>query len=267
MKKLAIASLFALTSLTTGCITLPTTTNGVAADGDVYFWVSSDKDTYVSCGNPNQSCPEQTWTHGTRDQLVTAEWDLGIKKSYIHFTPPTLPPGAEILEAYVELYHSGKNEDGNTDDLTLPVDLAAAPWSPHTLTYGNQPNQQLIGSITQLELASQAWSSTTNIAGYVMGWHANPSSNTGLVVYWYSQYQNAEKGFYSNNHRSRTATDLGFAPRLLMKVAFADGTSTDDMTLGALPTDNDLDLGSQVLMVRYTSTSEWPSDWNVAHPH
>jgi hypothetical protein len=262
MKKLILASLVSLT----GCIPLPTSTGGgTVADGDVYFWISSDKDTYVSCGSPAQSCPEQSWTFGTRDQLVAAEWDLGIKKSYIHFTPPTLPAGAEILEAYVELYHSGRNEDGHTDDLTLPVDIAATSWSPHTLTYANQPNTQLIGSVTSIELQSQAWSSTPDISGLVSDWIENPASNKGLVVYWFSQYQNAEKGFYSNNHRSRTATDLGLAPRLLMKVGFADGTSTADMTLGPLPSDNDIDLGPEVLMVRYTSTTDWPSDWAVAH--
>jgi len=262
--KLALASLL---SLATGCITLPTQTTGnaTAADGDVYFWISSDKDTYVSCGSPMQSCPEKDRTFGTANQLVAAEWDLGIKKSYIHFTPPTFPAGVVITEAYFELYHSGKNEDGNTDDLILPVDIAASAWSPNTLTYANQPNTQLFGSVTQLDLQSQGWSSTPDIAGLANEWIDNPASNKGLVVYWSSTSQNAEKGFYSNNHTSRTATDLGLAPRLLLKASFPDGTSTSDMTLGALPSDNDLNLGPQVLMVRYTSTTDWPSDWAVAH--
>jgi len=250
-------------SLVTGCITFPSSNED--GGGDVHMWISSDKDTYVSCGNPMQGCPEKDRTFGTSNQLVAAEWELGIKKTYLHFTPPKLPPGAEILEAYIEVYHSGKNEDGNTDDLQLPIDFAGAAWSPSTLTYANQPNQQLFGSFTTLALRSQAWSSTPDVAGLVQQWIDDPASNLGIVMYWASPSQNAEKGFYSNNHTSRKVNDLGLAPRLLVKVRFADGTTTADMTLGALPPDNDLSLGAEVLMVRYVSSETWPGDWRVAH--
>lgn len=259
--KLALASL----ALLSGCTLLNKSNNQGMADGDVYFWISSDKDTYVSCGNPMQGCPEQNQSFGMSGQLVAAESDISIRKTYVHFTPPTFPAGAVVLEAYLELYHSGKNEDGNTDDLLLPVDTAAAPWSPNTLTYANQPNNSLFGSMTTLDLQSQAWSSTPDIAGLVEQWVDNPTINNGLVVYWYSTSQNAEKAFHSNNHTSRQAQDLGLAPRLLMKVNFAEGTSTADMTLGALPPDNDIDLGVNVLMVNYKSATEWPADWAVAH--
>jgi hypothetical protein len=255
---------FALLSVVTACVPLAAT-ESPTAEGEVFMWISADKDTYVSCGNPMQNCPEQNTAFGTSSQLVAAESELGIRKSYLHFTPPALPEGAVVLEAYVELFHSGKNEDGRTDDLLLPVDLAAAPWSPQTLTYANQPNKELVGSVTQLDLESQAWSSTPDIAGVAEQWLSNPASNNGLVVYWFSTSQDAEKGFFSNNHTSRTATDQGLAPRLLMKVAFADGTSTNDMTLGALPPDNDLDFDGEVLMVQFVSTTDWPADWEVAH--
>lgn len=255
-----------LLSIVTACVPLPETDSPVA-DGDVYMWISADKDSYVSCGNPMQGCPEQNQTFGTSSQLVAAESEVGIRKSYVHFTPPTLPAGAVVLEAYVELFHSGKNEDGQTDELLLPVDLAAAPWSPQTLSYANQPNRELTGSITQLDLESQAWSSTPDIAGLAEQWIEDPAANNGVVVYWFSTSQNAEKGFFSNNHPSRTATDQGLAPRLLIKVAFAEGTSTAEMTLGTLPPDNDLDFAGEVLMVQFVSTTDWPASWDVAHPH
>ena len=253
-----------LLSVVTACVPLPTS-ESATAEGEVFMWISADKDTYVSCGSPMQGCPEQNTSFGSSDQLVAAESELAIRKSYIHFTPPALPAGAVVLEAYVELFHSGKNEDGQTDDLLLPVDLAAAAWSPQSLTFANQPNRELVGSITHLDLESQAWSSTPDIAGVAEQWISNPAANTGVVVYWFSTSQNAEKGFFSNNHSSRTPTDQGLSPRLLLRVQFAEGTSTDDMTLGTLPPDNDLDFNGEVLMVQFVSATDWPAIWDVAH--
>lgn len=233
------------------------------ASGTVFLWVSSDKDAYTSCGGVG--CPEGGNNYGTQGFLPVANNPPinVLKKGYVHFTPPTFPEGTEIQEAYFEMFHGATMEDGHTDDIDIPVAEGAGAWSPLTLTHANQPNPDLTGSFTTINLKSNAWSGTPNIADRVIAWHDTPSSNNGLVTYWVYAGAGVEKGFSSNNHTSRTATDLGQAPRLLIKAKFPDGTSTSDMQLGALPADNDIDLGTEVLMVRFQSGDDWPEEWAV----
>ena len=256
-----LASLVLLASA--GCQLAPPPGGGTAS-GTVYLWVSADKDAYTSCGG--SGCPEQNNNYGTQGFVPVANNPpLNIlKKAYVHFTPPTFPEGTEIEEAYFEMFHGGTNEDGSTDAIDIPVAEAIAAWSPLTITHANQPNTDLTGGFTTIDLRSAAWSGTPDISATVIDWLETPATNHGLVSYWVYQGTGVEKGFSSNNHTSRTANDLGQAPRLLIKAIFPDGTSTDDMQLGALPPDNDIDLGTSVLMVEFRSSSDWPEDWDVS---
>lgn len=245
------------------CGQLPLTSDPTAS-GTVYLWVSADKDALVSCGPASSNCSEQNLNYGTYGFLAVANNGVGLKKSYVHFTPPTFPAGTEILEAYVELFHGGQNEDGQTDDVLIPVAHALAAWDPNTLTWANQPNTQLVGEFTTVNLTSQDWSGTPDVAPLVQDWHDQPATNYGLVLYWNQQSLGIEKGFSSNNHTSRTQTELGQAPRLLIKIQLPDGTTTDDMTLGFLPPDHDLgNLPQPLTTVRFQSGDDWPAEWGV----
>jgi hypothetical protein len=259
LRSLSLASLSLLSS---ACVLPPPGGDGTAS-GTVYLWVSADKDTFASCGLQANGCPEQNLNYGQHGTLSVAFNGVALKKTYVHFTPPTFPAGTVIEEAYFEMNHGGQNEDGQSDDIDIPVAAAVADWSPMTLTWANQPNNDLTGGFTSINLISQDWSGTPDISTTVIGWHDNPSTNTGLAIYWPNASPGIEKGFYSNNDISRTASDLGKAPRLLIKAQFPEGTSTDDMQLGFLPADNDLDLPGQILMVRFQSNSDWPADWEV----
>ena len=136
---LSLASL-----LLAGC--LPPQNSGTAS-GTVYLWVGADKDTYGSCGNIGLGCPEQNQTFGQNGTLPVAYNGVALKKTYVHWTPPTFPAGTVIEEAYIELWHGGMNEDGQSDEIDIPVVDAQAPWSPETLTWANQPNNSLTGDV------------------------------------------------------------------------------------------------------------------------
>jgi len=84
------------------------------------------------------------------------------------------------------------------------------------------------------------------------------------VVYWANTGMSIEKGFSSNNSITRTANDMGEAPRLLAKIRLPDGKNMNDVTLPQFPAGKDLDFpGEEILMLRYSSASDWPEDWDV----
>jgi hypothetical protein len=232
--------------------------------GVICLWVSSDKDAFVSYGRVGEEVERNFGGYGF---LSVANGPLGIKQSYVHFTPPTLPEGSEILEAKFELYHSGRNEDGTTDDVVFNVGVIRnEPWSPGTLTWSNRPDRDgLPAPETELRLRSQNWSGTPDITGLVQQMGTSPDAFRGFVV-WYRDPsgRQIEKGFYSNNDVRRKQKDLGLSPRLLIRVRLPQGKSTSDMKLGFLPADTDLTVPREVTMVEIRKSQTWPTDWNVS---
>ncbi len=245
--------------------------SGAAALRDsVLVWLACVKDTYVSCGNTAPSCPEGDLNFGTSGQLVTAEGLLTHKRTYVQFTNLCLPAGTELREAYLELYHSGRNEDGQTDDVDIPVQRMSYAWSPSTLTWNNAPDRNdTKSSITALDLKSQAWSGSGNIASEVSDMFANPDDDHGFIVHAVGPLgpPTLEKGYYSNNDIRRKSNDLGLAPRLLLKIVLPAGTTTDDILARPMPSDNDLTgLARPVLLVRYAGGTLFPVTWGASKP-
>ncbi len=243
-------------------IGVPPTQSGV-----VCLWIGSDMDTYASYGREGS---EANLSFGRNGSLSVAAGMLSRKISYVHFTPPTLPEGTEVLDAKLELFHGGKNEDGyGTDDVTLNVGVIRnEPWSPMTLTWNNRPDRGGIPPAEYpLRLRSQAWSGTASIVDAVKGMIADPSTNYGFVISYRENFmeRQLDKGFYSNNDYRRKQNDLGLSPRLLVRIKLPPGKTTDDMRLGFLPANNDLGgIQQPITMVRFIGSDSWPQDWNVS---
>jgi hypothetical protein len=268
LRGLRVALLFAaLLAVLPGCDTLipipPPPTPG--AGNVVYLWIGADADAFTWCALTFPGCPQGDNNFGRNGTLPVAYTQLDLKRTYVHFDLPTLPAGSEVEEAYLELYHVGRNEDGRSDDVEIPVALVPAGWDPLTITHNNQPIQGAAGSFTTLNLNSQAWSGTRDIAGTVAGLFASPGTNHGFALHWPTLATPIEKGFYGINDVRRTRADLGLSPRLLVKVQLPAGATAADITLAPLLSSNDLNPpgAGPILMVRTASGSDWPSSWNV----
>jgi hypothetical protein len=238
------------------------TINETAA-GTVYFWISSDADTYVECVNTGGACNGSTIDHSGYDFITAGSSVLAIQRSYVNFPRPTFPPGTVIEEAYFELFHSGKNEDGKRDDILVDVHKVRTPWNAGQLTYSNQPIQTGSGGGEfHIRLESQDWSGTENI-GFDIPKELGPAGNfNGFLIFMANHEPGYMKGFYSGNHKSRTLSDLGFAPRLLLKVTLPEGTTTDDVKFESLHSDGN---GGGYFGYRFRQSSGWPGEWKVAH--
>ena len=246
-----------LSLLVPGCRkNAPTSSGGTAQT--VCLWIAADKDTWVWF-----EYPESSWD---KDGYLRVAYYGDHKRSFVHFHLPNLPAGTEIAEAHMELYHGGTTEDGYTDDLDIQVQRASGAWDPATLTWNNQPTFSRATEFL-IHLRSAAWSASDPILTIVRETFANPSAYYGFVVDLFlpAETHGFEKGFDSNN-KDRTVQDLKHAPRLLMKVKLPQGKTVSDITLPSLPSDNDLGFpaGTQILMLRYSQGSDWPSTWEVA---
>ncbi|MBC8144697.1 MAG: DNRLRE domain-containing protein [bacterium] len=262
--KLAVLAVLAAITVTS-CNQLATSPGTNNAAGEVCYWIAANKDAMVSYGTIGQ---EANLNYGNGGFLAIANGPLGRKMSYVHFTVPTYPAGTEILEAKLELYHSGEREDGSTDDININVGIVRnEAWSPATITWNNQPFRGGNPAIdAALRLRSRAWSGTADIAGAVREMIATPDAIHGFAI-WYADAsgRQVEKGFYSNNDIRRKQTDLGLSPRLVVKVRFPSGKGTSDATLPFLPADHDLkSLPQPVTTVNFRAGSAWPADWNVS---
>jgi hypothetical protein len=233
MKTILLFSLILLGSLFTGCDIIEDVIdieNGTGA-GTLYYWITTDADTYVECTFSGGGCSGGDFDHSGYDFITVANSQLSLKRAYVNFPGVQFPQGTVIEEAYFELYHSGKNEDGKTDDLQLDVNRVRTAWNAGTITYFNQPIQPGHGGEFQLKLESQNWSGTNNMAGAMQQDLGSPNFQ-GFLITYHNAVPGIEKGFHSGNHRSRTLNDLGLAPRLLLKVTLPSGFDSDDVLIG-----------------------------------
>ena len=237
--------------------------------GTVFLWLGADMDAHVSCGRPGDGCPEGNTNYGLHGTLPVAGSILAIKRIYVHFSMPTFPAGSVLEEAWFEMFHPGTREDGMTDDVKIPVTIAAGPWLPRTITWNNQPNANTAGSISTIKLNSAEWSSTGNIRQTVGGWINDPDSNYGLVTFWNTNMNpGIEKGFYSINDIRRRLDDMGPTPRLLMRVRLPDGATSNDIVLPPfLAPGHDLPTqpGQPITMLEVSpgEGGNFPSAWRV----
>lgn len=250
---IVIALIFSIIS---GCT--KSTSTGTSGNSQTWcLWIGADKDTYVWL-----EYPDSQW--GKQGYLAVAY--LGDhKRSFVHFVLPNLPDGTEILEAYMELYHGGQNEDGYSDDLDILVQRASGSWSPETLTWNNQPPFSRATEFT-IHLRSRAWCGSEEIKHIVTQMFEDPENDYGFIIDFFSASITVgiEKGFHANNF-DRTASDMKNAPRLLVKVELPSGKTINDITMPPLASDNDLGFppGTEILMLRYNNGAEWPENWNV----
>ena len=242
----------------------------------VYLWVAAWQDAYVSCDFVID-CGDSGFNHGGDFTLVTAFNDNGIKNTYVQFELPTLPAGTQVHEAYLELYHDAMNEDGRTDDVSIPGVAVRGPWDSQTITYDNQPVMRPVSQEFSLRLNSLDWSGTGDISGIVQGHFDDPSSNHGFALYWdFNGIPPIEKGFNSKNNFRRPLTSsaplmpanggMTYGPRLLVRLTLPDGYTAADLVPPPMnPDDRFFNNGTfpdPPTMITATGTA-WPVDWDV----
>lgn len=251
-KVVIVVSIFTLTigsAFLSSCGGAPLPAGGGSSSVDyVYLWIGADKDAYTSLMEPETN-------YGDISHLSVAFWggstpfgsSAHMKKAYVHFHLPILPTGTIVHEAYIELYHNAQSEDGHSDDVSIPVNLVDEYWDPTTLTWNDQPchpSSDCPSTGATIDLQSFDWSSSGDIAGYVENAFDDPDSHHGFLIHWADFANGIEKGFVSNNHHLRTATDMYNAPRLLVKLELPSGTTVNDIVQPAMPADSDISFSA-----------------------
>lgn len=234
-------------------------------DGDVFLWIAADYDAVLRCSDSNQ-CAEGDTNYGLDGYLAASNETVDRKASYLHFPVPELPPGTEIVEAYVELYHGGVMEDGKPDEQCLPVAPAVAPWEYDTITWNNQPNTMFLspGGAFRIAVETDAWSGTGNIAGHVQSLVTGALPNDGFA--FFAPQPGApfiDKGFDSNNTFTRKTDDLGLAPRLLVRARLPE-TAERRIEMPELDERNDLPFNGDTIVIGYAEAgADWPESWEA----
>jgi hypothetical protein len=254
--------LFSLTSY--GCNGRNPITNNPPSSGSQtfvsYFWCTAVKDAYVSS--------VLDYNHGGYDwNNVGTGQTNGWQRTYIEFYLPQLPAGAVITDAHINVYENSQQWPGQS---SIDVALANGDWDPTTITWSNQPNPPgamgagpAIGAYSGIP----KWRGTDNIAGYVQDHMDDPSSNNGFVLVMNDYYGNWLRSFASLNHATRTADNMGQAPRLMLRIETNAPLTNANVLPSGLPIDNELTnrlTGLITVSEQRFGISDWPSDWDVA---
>ena len=240
---------------------------GSAPPGSAVLWIAADMDTTV------QSEPSQNLNFGGLPYLNVSRSVVSVltnERSYVHFTLPRLPPGTQVLEAYVNLYENSRIDPGTEQ---IPFAWANGAWDPLASTWANQPNPPgaagEIASIGPFRDVNQWRGHPVSIHDEVQRALSGTQANNGFVFHMNSPFA-SRRSFAADI--TRTSSTLGTAPRLLLRVAnelqpFNAGTVTMPMQLpqaqdictarGPLP------LGSTT-MVLIAPGAAWPPAWAVA---
>lgn len=234
---------------------------GAPISGTVTIWVSAEQDTYISCGRTS-ACEEGSQNFGRDRTLEVAGRDVARKLTFVHFELPVLPVGTKILEAYLELNHTGQREDGLTDDVKIPVSVSRFPWDAMALTWRNNQDIPMSCGKYNICLRSAAWSGSPNIAADIQ-----ESQKYDVILNWTypTSVPPIEKRFASANDGSRTEDKLGLAPRLLIRAQLPPGTTINSRAFQTFQPSEDLgNLPQPVLTSISEATGSWPASWNVA---
>lgn len=254
--------LVALAALTAACGGTPTTEGPTPTSGTVFLWIGADQDTYTKC-SVAASCANGDQNHPLQGELhVSNEPEIELKRAYLHFTLPTLPEGATVVRANLEVYNGAKQGDGRSDDVCLGVTAVGESWSPFALTWADQPVDQAVSGEFGLSFRSKAWT-TANVLDAVQEHFADPAKNFGFAITAPPNTQ-LDKAFYSLNAETRTADDMGLGPRLLIEIELPAGSDPISWP-SDVASDSDLPFpGQSVLMAKTAVGEDFPEEWEPA---
>jgi hypothetical protein len=227
----------------------------------VWLWISAVKDTHVIAQvDANYG--------GTTTMSVAGVGPRAfeVKRSYIQFYLPGVPDGTVVEAAYLNLFHGGTREDGQTDELSLHVQRASAPWNVFELTAANEPPFSP-GFEFGVNLRSAAWSGSGDISSLVANMFLDPSLDNGFIVHTLGGPGGVriDKGLSANQDPTTGPGGMPRTPRLLVLVTLPRGATTDDIVLPPLPADTDIStFGVPPVMVRAAPGTALPAEWEVA---
>jgi hypothetical protein len=228
-----------------------------------YFWLTAIQDAHITSQIPDMK-------NSGGFSLVSAHGaPNGEQRIYLQFFMPQLPAGTVVKEAYFNVWEDSQTGQPGFSGINLAT--AQGPWDASTLTWNNQSNPvgptsvgTGLGTYTTLNI----WKGTGNISNIVQQKLDNPSTDYGWLL------DNSAASAYTRSFRSmnapqaRTATTLGTAPRLLIKVESPSPINTSSIgtsITGPTELGTTFGFGTNILVYQVASGSNgWPASWDVA---
>ena len=160
-----------------------------------YQHYSNIEDTHINDWNPNTNYMNASYLNIGN---VNGRNDIWIKIT----TLPTLPLGAPIVDARLEMTHSL----GTTTWGAFEIWELTSEWHSSTLTWNNQWNcswNYLQGGIYPYWNASLgAYAYSIDVTSTVKKWYNDPTTNWGFALNYENIYYNDYNTLYSSDHGS-----------------------------------------------------------------
>ena len=156
---------------------------------------------------------------------VEKQTNNGLTYSFIRFDISSIPSGAEILDAQLQL----KCEHKNKSSIEMDIGFAGGSWAEETLTWNNKPTIN-VWSGHRYAVGSEGSSKYYDVTDYVERWHEGGYSNYGFVLI--AVTDESSFTFYSKEKGST------YAPRL-----FVSYTSPPEKAINPYPSNGATNLG------------------------
>lgn len=162
-----------------------TYTLGISAHTVVTFQPDSvcGKDALVSSLWPNNNS-------GSSPDFIACAWtnqgNPSNVRALIDFDFATIPPGATIISATLELFHYPSPNNTGHSNLSGPaicyLERIVTPWSESSVTWNTQPSTTIINALTLPAPTSNTQNYSINVISLVQDILADPANSFGFIL-------------------------------------------------------------------------------------
>jgi gliding motility-associated-like protein len=162
-----------------------------------FFSVGMSSHTVVTF-QPDSACGQDAFltslapdaNYGThRDFLACAWTNQSVPtnvRSLVSFDLATIPPGATIVSATLELFHWNSPQNTGHSNLSAPatcwLERVVTPWSENTVTWNTQPATTPVNAINVPAPVSMTQNYSFNVISLVMDMLNDPANSYGFML-------------------------------------------------------------------------------------
>lgn len=172
---------------------------------------STYMDTYVSSAYPDTN-------YSNADKLYVGKRNSSINRIYLYIQPPTVPTGAQILNARLDMSMVYDSTTAGTFDIAQ----INSGWTVNSITYNNAGAYTIIQSNV---LAANLYRDilSFNLLSYYQSYYANIQARYGFVIKYHDETYNDYNVVYSNEH-----TNSAMHPKLTIVYSLQSESEGND---------------------------------------
>jgi hypothetical protein len=161
------------------------------------------QDAYICCCMPDATNP-----NGGANYLYHGQYGSCFDRTLIQWDLSTVPPGATIVSATMELYCEAFYGTPTGQPVYYMINES---WDELTVTYNTQPEYDIASPVLDEWPAAETWHQV-DVTGFVTNWVGGVHDNHGIYCFCQGTEGTCVPGFWSGDYQ-----DVTLRPRLIIE--------------------------------------------------